>query len=352
MPDAWNDKYKASLTRKCLTANGYGSQQGAPQAGTAAKDPEIRYLLKLECSLGTLPEWAREITNQIALLPAQGWAMPHCIEAICQNIGASDPEKAKPSASYRIGPHRLQLMADYAICLDGWLKALSPETISARTSETSLGWRDWEFIARRIQDALGLPSLTKALLVRRLLAKLKFWLRAAQMMQTDEQLATEAQQHVAVAANQHLLEMAELDHQIRQNVMHGQRWLELIDSAWPGAARIFHYIERMMAAIGEMDANPDAWPDELVDVDLEPPGSHADYQSAEAGRILFDTVMRVLDAYLDNPAATVDPRAPVDAKWADRLTRRLGKPTPIGAWLVGLTRKRFALLAANTKQMV
>ncbi len=348
MPAAWNRKrYEASVMRTCFVATPYGDTSAADRPALQ-NDPQMHRLLELEASLAPLPDWARGIAGQIARLSPLGWAMPHCVEAICQNIGAGDPEADRPSACYHIGPHRLQLMTDYAICLDGWLKGLSPETIAARTSETSLGWRDWEFIARRIHDALGVPDGHKAVLVRRLLAKLRFWLRASRGEQSGDALAGEY-----APVTSHELEMAELDKQIRQAVPHADRWLELIDSAWPGA-RIFHYIERMMAAIGELDAAPDAWPDELVDVDLDPVAAdHEAYPLADPGRVLHETVLRVLDDYLgDTFSRTADPKTPIDAKWAERLTRRLGEPTPVGTYLAALTRKRITLLAAGTKQMV
>ena len=371
MPAAWNRKhYDVSVARTCFVSTPYGDDPGADRPAPQ-NDPEMQRLLEIEASLDPLPNWALEIARQIARLSPFGWAMPHCIEAICQNIGAGDPEAAKPSACYHIGPHRLQLMTDYAICLEGWLKGLSPETIAARTSERSLGWRDWEFIARRIHEALGETGGNKAVLVRRLLAKLRFWLRAgganlpigqaraaqdsgdpggaSRSRQSD---AAQAGQYVAVT--EHELEMAELDRQIRRSVPHAERWLELIDSAWPGAARIFHYIERMMAAIGELDAAPDARPDELVDVDLDPvAAAHEAYQSANPGRMLYETVLRVLDDYLgDKFNRAADPKTPVNDKWAERLTRRLGEPTPVGTYLAALTRKRITLLAAKARQMV
>jgi hypothetical protein len=348
MPAAWNNKhYDASVTRTCLAGTPYGDAGGADRPAPQ-NDPEMHRLLELEASLSPLPNWARGVTQQIARLSPFGWAMPYCVEAICQNIGAGDPEAARPSAFCHIGQHRLQLMTDYAICLEGWLKGLSPETTAARTSETSLGWRDWEFIAGRIHDALGKPGPNKATLVRRLLAKLRFWLRASRIPQLENARAGE---YVAV---NHEPELADLDRQIRQTVPHADRWLELIESAWPGATRIFHYIERMMAAIGELDSAPDTWPDELVDVDLKPfAAAHEAYRTADPGRVLYQTVLKVLNDYLgEKPNRPADPAANIDDKWADRLTRRLGQPTPVGTYLAALTRKRITLLATRTRAAV
>jgi len=350
MPAAWNNKkYQASLTSQCLQPPKEAELQEL-DTEYVKKDAEILFLLKQESSLAPLPDWARQIVHQVAVLPAMGWAMPHCIEAICQNIGVGDPERASPSARYRIGPHRLGILADYAICLEGWLKEHSPETISARTSENSLGWRDWEFIARRIRNALGAPEGNKTLLVRRLLARMKFWLRASKAAEEQPNQQAYATRRIAETNDDHRVELGKLDRQIRQKVPHGQRWLELIDSTWPGATRIFHYIERMLIAIGEMQANPDAQPDELIDVNLAPSArSPGGFRSAEAGRRLYETVLRVLDDYLDDalpPAA--DSKAPIDAKWGERLAQRLGQQTPVGIYLTALARKRMTSQATRS----
>ena len=126
--DIWNkETYEASITATCFSwtpFDGWDARWG--EDGPALKDDgQMRRLLELETAAVPLGAGPRKIARQIDELPSCGWCFGQCVEAICRNIGSGDPEAGQPCRCYTVSGERLNLMARYAACLDGWVKQVA-----------------------------------------------------------------------------------------------------------------------------------------------------------------------------------------------------------------------------------
>lgn len=153
MSGPWSeDVYSGSLTSQCFSSTSYDAGwSGAPEYGIDGAalrgDTGMRQLLELEIGASPLPNWARVVAQQIERLSPCGWSFPQATAAICRNIGAADPRAEEPCGCYTVGRQRLDLMAAYASCLDGWLKAVPPQTVGREVAGFAQDQRDWCRIA-------------------------------------------------------------------------------------------------------------------------------------------------------------------------------------------------------------
>jgi hypothetical protein len=362
------ESFDDSITTTCFPATVWPSPRTAGdewQAVSAASDvdADMRRLLEMERACGPVPTWARQVARQIGNLPPCGGCLLQAVEAICKNIGAADGDAAHPHGCHRVGPHQMQLMSDYAVCLGGWLRGANPETVAADTSEKSLGWRDWELIAKRIGESLGEPTEAKVLLVRRLIAHLR---RPSLPASPPAEASTAAAGDAGpaelpaegrpawrpAAADKPDPALAEMDAQIRRDVQGAESWLGLIDAAWPCAPRPFHFLERIVAAIGQIGLEGAFLPADPGRVSPGQPPKHPDGLSLDSQRNsrLFDATVRALQDFLAaaRPAAR-RADAGEDEAWADDLTDALGKPAPVKAWLAAVLLERIRMCEESFK---
>ena len=241
------ESFDSSITPTCFPATLWPSPRSAQDEWQAVSaesggDSDMRRLLEMEWACRPVPAWARQVARQIGNLPPCGWCLLQAVEAICKNIGAGDGDAAHPHGCHRVGPHQTQLMSDYAVCLSGWLRGANPEMVAADTSEKSLGWRDWEQIAKRIGESLGEPTEAKVMLVRRLLAHISRPGLAASPAPAgngaahagaDEPPAEGRPAWRPGTPDKADPAQAELDARIRHDVPGAESWLSLINAAWP-----------------------------------------------------------------------------------------------------------------------
>ena len=324
----------------------------------------MRGLLELEWACRPVPAWARQVARQIANLPPCGWCLLQAVEAICTNIGAGDEDAAHPHGCHRVGPHQIQLMSDYAVCLAGWLRGANPEMVAAGTSEKSLGWRDWERIAKRVALALGEPTPAKGLLVRRLMAHLRRPVPADWPAPKGPQAAGEPCPSEGTAdcrqAWQQLPDgkrdpaLAELDAQIRRDVPNAEGWLNLIDAAWPCAPRPFHYLERIVAAFGQVGQEDQLNPAELARKAPGQPLLHsqgAGRGPQQSGRLFDATVRALQDFVVALPAPVRRAEAGEEKAWAANLADALGRASPVKTWLAAVLLKRVRMSEDGFKSL-
>jgi hypothetical protein len=239
-------------------------------------------------------------------------------------------------------------MAHVALLLDGWLKCLEPDEVAAALENADGRGRRWREIASDVWQALGEHHARKTLLVRRLLGRLRFWLRAPYgaakpddnprmgYLYTPGLGRYPGWDYFGFADSDP--ETIELNERIRQSLDEPQRWIDLITYTWPCAPKAFRFIERLIAAIGRVPALGPSAPIELGDqlptgllrIDetyLDTPTSRRLYNTAIAALIRF-----VGDAIRIGAANSSE----IDVTWQDRLVRLLGEPSPLSTWLAAL----------------
>lgn len=364
--DWCRDVYERSITRLCFASTPYdagwdGDSRRSVDGKALQQDAQMRRLVEMETGIRPVPLWARKIAEQIGELAPCGWCFPQFVEAVYRNIGSGDAAAAHPCGCYNVGERRLQLMANYALCLDGWLKGVCPEDTAAAVTCHVVDQRDWLSIARKVYGALGEQAPAKALLVRRLLGRLRFWLRAPfGPLKADDNprlgyLYTHAMGRYGgwdhFSFERHDPDVVELEQRIRAEVAKPDRWLELIESTWPCAPKVFRYLERIVLAIGRIEQGGNTAPAELND---SLPGDvlQADGTCMGSGesRCLFDTGVSTLAKFVSGafPAEPVEGSG-LDARFGSRLEALLGEPSPQKLWLAALLLKRVALFEGSFK---
>jgi len=368
MDEVWNrENFESSITRTCFSSTPYdagwdGDARWNINGKVLQRDPEMRRLLELELDIRPVPVWVQKVARQIQEFPPCGWCFPQYVEAVCKNIGAGDAAAVAPCGCYTVGAHRLQLMANYAVCLDGWLKKVSPETVAAELLQNAFDERDWPLIARKMWDVLGELIPPKVLLVRRLLARLRFWLRAPfGLLKADDNwrlgyLYTHAMGRYGgwdyFSFEDHDPDVIELDERIRAEISNANRWLELINSTWPCAPKVFRFLERIIIAIGEMEKGCDTSPDELAakrrrESILQIEGT---YLGSDRSHSFFDTSVRALGKFVLGafPVAVPD-ETNLDTRFGSHLEDLLGDSSAQKVWLAALLLKRITLFKDSFK---
>ena len=356
------ENYEVSFTRNCFSGTPFCGSVGWEgkwgRDGQALKDnPQIGQLVEMELALGPVPLWAQGICRQIDTLPDCGFAFPHHVEAVCTNIGRRDAEAAKALQCYTVGPDRLRLLGNAALLLDGWLKGATSDLAGSVIAAQESGKLDWVIIADEVYGALGDREPRKELLVRRLLERLRFWLRAPYSWAKGDDNNGLGYLYVSAFGTyggwdyfgfeMHDPLVIELTQRIRDGVDTPDRWLEVITSTWPCAPKVMRFIERIICAIGRIGENGPSSFEELAQ-SLPAAGEVLPvlqtYLSTETSRQLYDTSIRALGEYVGEgfcaPAPLPDE---VEDAWAERLMASLGDRGPVKLWLASLLLERIAL---------
>ncbi len=368
METLWNrEAFEASITRACFSSTPYdvgweGDPKGEIDGGVLQSDQQMRRLLEMETALRPMPQWAHAIARQVAGLPPCGWCFPRYVEAVCINIGCGDPEAAAPHGCYDVGPRRMALLANFAVCLDGWLKGIAADVVAVELRQhTTVNGRDWGRFARQVHTVLGEPKPARVLLVRRLLARLRFWLRAPLgTARPDENwrlgyFYTNAMGRFGgwdyFSFQDHDAEAAELDARIRTELDEPKCWLDLINSTWPCAPKVFRYIERLIIAVGRVGDVEGRIPPRITDSVPEGVlGIEDTWLSSDHSRALYDSALAALAGHVAGvfPADAADPKL-VDAQLTTHLADLLGKSSPVTQWIAALLFKRITLFTDSFK---
>ena len=174
------ENYEKSVTSRAWGATPYdagwhGSRQYGEDLPASA---ELLAIFDEEMALGTAPPWAVEIIRRmIGPLPMCGHcAFPLPITDICEAIG-NEHAPATVHGCYTADPARKTLMAYYVYCLDAWLHQAPLDVAQAELAMRPNLGKDWQQIAEAVYRALGVPSPAKQAAVRRLVHRLRWWLK-------------------------------------------------------------------------------------------------------------------------------------------------------------------------------
>lgn len=174
------ENYEKSITSRAWRTTPYdaGWDESRKYGEDLPSSPELRAIFEEEMALGSVPNWAVEIIDRmIGPLPSCGYyTFPHPVLQICEAIREEEcPEFV--CGCYTADSERKRLMSYYVYCLDAWLKNAPLEVATAELAmRDSLG-KDWPKIIAAIYNSLGAPSEQKLLLMRRLVHRLRWWIK-------------------------------------------------------------------------------------------------------------------------------------------------------------------------------
>lgn len=138
---------------------------------------ELHEIYREEVGLETIPPWAEEIVRRTMEIPACGYyAMPDMILQRCKAIREEQCPDVVMSC-YAVDPGRKRLLAYYTYCLDGWLKGVPLEIAQAELAMRPPLGKDWGAIVSNIYRVLGEKNEPKAILVERLIHRLRWWMK-------------------------------------------------------------------------------------------------------------------------------------------------------------------------------
>jgi hypothetical protein len=162
-------------------------------------------------------------------------------------------------------------MSYYVYCLDAWLKGAPLDQATAELALRDGLGKDWPRIIVDVYDSLGTRSEQKALLVTRLLHRLRWWIKtliwyddkrdrylldvySGDVWGDEENWGAYGNSPFGdpYFAERELPEIKELATKIRETVRRGGRLLERIDQTWLCAPKAFRYVERLILQIGSI----------------------------------------------------------------------------------------------------
>lgn len=169
--EAWD----ASISAKAYNADWWATL-------TPEKEPllwqELKAIFEEEVAIPLIPQWASDIVVRMMELPICGYyAYPSNVEQIIEAIIAEQcPDVVM--RCYTVDPERKTLLSYYVYCLDAWVKEAPLAHVLAELAlRDSLG-KDWQAIAPAIYHTLGEKDELKAIVVERLIHRLRWWLKS------------------------------------------------------------------------------------------------------------------------------------------------------------------------------
>lgn len=337
------ENYEKSVTSRAWGATPYdaGWEKSREYGEDLPSSTELRAIFEEETALSSVPNWTREIEDRmIGPLPMCGHYMfPLPVLQICEAIR----EEKCPQfvcGCYTADSERKTLMCYYVYCLDAWLKDAPLEVAVAELAMRDNLGKDWSKIVTSIYKSLGSPSEQKVLLVRRLVHRLRWWIktliwfddkRDRYMLDVYSGDVRGDEAKYSAYGNSPfgdpyfkelgLPEMKELANQICE-IPDGKKLLDRIESTWLCAPKAFRYLEKLILEIGSIDSGN--IPNNDVSI-LQCEETYPDFGSYKGW---YSSFMSSQKAWLDGNCTAIS---------------ELGAITPVKHWLVRVLRYKLQL---------
>ena len=304
-----------------------------------SKDDEMRNIVAMEQSIGSVPDWARAVG--ISYLPPCGlYDFPNALLQVLSLIGSADQAQIDQTFKhqcYAVDRDRKQVAEDYCLCLDAWLAEAEPKAIAAELD--ALGHRkiDWPKVCEDLWAVLGKRNEKKELLVQRLLEAIRYAVKASKW---DDERGTEFGRDRYVGdyvklpngdASYKVLSSPRVKRCEERLVSLDPEWRRLfgVDLGvwWICAPKAFRFLERDQWAIGN-DRQPKK--DERVSGFLQCEDTYPDRDQAAQW---YGEFCRALDAWWQGKR--------VNGALGDMVHERLGQDSAVKRWLVRLFLKKL-----------
>jgi hypothetical protein len=339
------EAYEASVTSRCWSSTPYdaGWDESKKHGEDLPASRELRAIFDEEMALDAVPDWAVEIIDRMiaSALPMCGhYAFPRPVLQVCEAIG----EERCPEfvvGCYTAEPGRKVLMSYYVFCLDAWLKGAPLDVAKAELALRDDLGKDWGSIVEAVYATLGEPTDKKTLLMRRLIHRLRWWIKSLLWLEDRRDVfmldvySGDIRGHEAkwgaygnspfgdpYFAERRLPEIRKLDRQIRDKVPDGEKLLERIESTWLCAPKVFRYLEKLICEIGGIDSDG---PPDYGQTILQCEDTYPDMESC---REWYSSFMASLTEWLAGNAEAMP---------------ELGAATPVKHWLARILRHKLDL---------
>ena len=338
------ENWERSVTRRAWgsTAYGAGWDESRKQGADLSSSDELRSMFQEEMAIGPVPGWAAEIVDRmIDPLPTCGhYTFPRPLLQICEAIGSEECPRFV-CGCYTADSQRKTLMSYYVYCLDAWLKGAPLGVAAAELAMRDDLGKDWPTIMAAVYDSLGVPSERKVLLVRRLVHRLRWWIktliwmddkRDRYMLDVYSGDARGDEEKWSAYGNSpfgdpyfaelQLPQIKKLSKEIREKVPGAKELLERIESTWLCAPKAVRYVERIILEISHVGLKGPLNPDVSI---LQCEDTCPDFSSCQRW---YSSFMSSLSRWLDGDSLAVP---------------ELGDVTPVGHWLVRMLRHKLQL---------
>ena len=172
--------YEDSISSSCWWYTPYddGWDDSHGHEHDLREDAELREIVRVEASLGPLPDWAREIVQKtIANIPPCGhYSFPAAYLRVADAIGKQEPASFN-YCCFTADADRKREAMDYCLCLDGWLAGAAAESVARELNALGFMRIDWDQACSRLWSVLEEHSGMKELLVERTLLQLRWWIK-------------------------------------------------------------------------------------------------------------------------------------------------------------------------------
>ena len=338
------ENYEKSVMKHAWGATPYdaGWEESQKYGEDLPASIELKEIFEEEMALDDVPHWAEDvIARMIGPFPMCGhYAFPQPLLQICEAIGKEKtPEFV--CGCYTADSERKILMSYYVYCLDAWLKNAPLEVAAAELAMRDDYGKNWAEIVTDIYKSLGSPTQQKILLVKRLIHRLRWWIkthiwfndkRDCFMLDVYSGDARGDEANHSAYGNspfgdpyfeeRKLPEIKVLTEQIRAIVPDAQKYLDAIESTWLCAPKVFRYLERIIIDIGNLGS------ENAPDYDLTILQCEDTYPNVASHQKWYSAFMSSLTKWLDG-----DPQALSD----------MGDITPTKRWLARILRHKLRL---------
>jgi hypothetical protein len=343
-PEWTKQAYEASVTSRAWRFTVYDDGwEGSKEHGVGvSRSQELRGIFAEEMALDAVPDWAIEIIDRMLCgpLPTCGhYSFPSPVLQVCEAIGA---EKCPDFVlgCYTADAKWKTLMCYYVYCLDAWLKDSPLEIAKVElTIRDDLG-KDWGRIVEGIYATLGEHTEQRALLVRRLVHRLRWWIKTLTWSDDNRNKfmlgvylgdvrggGDWGEYGDSCFGDPFFMELKvpgiiELERKIRETVPDGKTFVRLLRDNHLCGPKTFRNVERLIVQIGAVGSR--RGPNYDVSI-LQCEDTYPDIASYKRWYELF---MTSLETWLDGD---------------EKAVAELGRITPVKHWLVRILRHRLQL---------
>ncbi|MHA2399110.1 MAG: hypothetical protein ACXADU_09495 [Promethearchaeota archaeon] len=265
--------YSRSITSKCWA---YTPLDGEDLPNNL----DVKKIFELEMSIPDIPRWAEELAvSKIANIPMCGhYLFPKNVKEILEGIRDEKTIEFFTSC-YTVPPDRKASVEIIVKILEAWLNEEEKSTICSRLNlnqEDSINNK----VIEKIYSNLGNLTKEKAIQVKRLRNRLKWWIKTFIWRGYNREFFTkdDFSKFDKYGKNDYgnkgfndpyfveleLEENKKLEKKIRENVNLDPKIITLIHSTWLCAPKFFRYLEKIILKIGHNKI--DVFPDKLKNV--------------------------------------------------------------------------------------
>jgi hypothetical protein len=305
-----------------------------------------------------VPQWAQEIVERAINFPpfCPHFAFPTPYLEVLDAIGKQTPPTFVHGC-YTADRERKERMLNYVFCLDVWLAGAEPRQAALELVKHGNPQIRWQELCASLWDVLGQRSELKELLLRRIVHRQRWWIKA--LVWDDDHRNVYCRDQflgdIACSGNGYghygnpdfrdpffaelqVPEVKRLEERLSAICPDWPRFQGLINHSWLCAPKAFRFLERLLWCVGKEKVTVSLPSHTLNNGDKVPSFLQCDdtYRNPTDGKKWVRTFVRGLRSWV----AGLEP----DGKIASDIHRRLADRSPLKLWLTGLYLRKIEFL--------